>query len=139
MTKSTTNNSPPPQHRSDVVLMSHVDDEEEEKRKNIITATTKGITLRSLLIIVVIYIIIWLIPYVLSVQSLSPPKPAGLDPPIFASISKLAAEHQEPKKNFKKNFRNLKKKKNLKKILVNFFLFKFFHEIAEHSVAISEL
>jgi hypothetical protein len=31
-----------------------------------------------------IYIIIWLSPYVLSVQSLSPPKPAGLDPQIFA-------------------------------------------------------
>jgi hypothetical protein len=30
-----------------------------------------------------IYIIIWLSPYVLSVQSLSPPKPAGLDPQIF--------------------------------------------------------
>jgi hypothetical protein len=31
----------------------------------------------------VIYIIIWLSPYVLFVQSLSSPKPAGLDPPIF--------------------------------------------------------
>jgi hypothetical protein len=30
-----------------------------------------------------IYIIIWLSPYVLFVQSLSPPKPAGLDPPNF--------------------------------------------------------
>jgi hypothetical protein len=28
-------------------------------------------------------IIIWLSPYVLFVQSLSPPKPAGLDSPIF--------------------------------------------------------
>jgi hypothetical protein len=29
-----------------------------------------------------LYIIIWLSLYVLSVQSLSPHKPAGLDPPI---------------------------------------------------------
>jgi hypothetical protein len=33
--------------------------------------------------LVTIYIIIWLSLYVLSVHSLSPPKPAGLDPPIF--------------------------------------------------------
>jgi hypothetical protein len=32
------------------------------------------------------YIIIWLSLYVLSVHSLSPPKPAGLDPPIFLEI-----------------------------------------------------
>jgi hypothetical protein len=33
-----------------------------------------------------IYIIIWLSLYVLSVQSLSPPKPAGLAPQILAGI-----------------------------------------------------
>jgi hypothetical protein len=33
-----------------------------------------------------IYIIIWLSPYVLSVRSLSPPKPAGLAPQIYIII-----------------------------------------------------
>jgi hypothetical protein len=37
----------------------------------------------SPLLLFVLYIIIWLSPLLLFVHSLSPPKPAGLDPPNF--------------------------------------------------------
>jgi hypothetical protein len=42
-----------------------------------------------IILIIYIYIIIWLSLYVLSVHSLSPPKPAGLDPPNFSQMDPL--------------------------------------------------
>jgi hypothetical protein len=46
-----------------------------------------------------IYIIIWLSPYVLSVRSLSPPKPAGLAPQIFAGMLQIGCGTVIAKKN----------------------------------------
>jgi hypothetical protein len=73
------------------------------------------------------------------VQFLSPPKPAGLDPQIFAGIPQIGCEKPIAKKSLKKKFhRKFSKFVFLKKNLVNFFLVNFFYEIAERSVAISE-
>jgi hypothetical protein len=49
-----------------------------------------------------IYIIIWLRPYVLFVQSLSPPKPAGLDPQILAGLPQISGVTPIDKKIEKK-------------------------------------
>jgi hypothetical protein len=85
---------------------------------------------------IIIYIIIWVSLYVLFVRCLSPPKPAGLDPPKFLQAdSKLGVEGR------RHNFFLISRK------ILNFFEFffvkcfwvNFFHEIAERSVAISEL
>jgi hypothetical protein len=94
---------------------------------------------RSLKNIFLIYIIIWLSLYALSVQSLSPPKPAGLDPPNFCRHAPNWLRNTDSQKIFFKNIsRKIKKKKYSKFFLVKFFLVKLFHEIAERSVAISE-
>jgi hypothetical protein len=60
-----------------------------------------------------IYIIIWLSLYVLSVRSLSPPKPAGLDPPNFCRHAPNWMWNRDSQKKYEK--------KNHGKF-VNFFL-----------------
>jgi hypothetical protein len=73
----------------------------------------------------IIYIIIWLSPYVLSVRSLSPPKPAGLASPNFRRYAPNWMWNRDSQKNLKKkfdgnlNFFDFLKKKNF---WSNFFL-----------------
>jgi hypothetical protein len=68
------------------------------------------------------------------VRSLSPPKPAGLDPQIFAGILQIGRGTMIAKKYLKKIFHG----KFSEIFLVKFLLVQLFHEIAERSVAISE-
>jgi hypothetical protein len=77
----------------------------------------------------------WLSHYVLFVRSLSPSKLAGLAPQnFFAGILQIRRGTMIANKNLKKKFHG----KCFELFLVKFFLVKFFHEIAECSVAISE-
>jgi hypothetical protein len=59
-----------------------------------------------------IYIIIWLSPYVLFVQSLSPPQPAGLDPQVFCRHTPNWLRNTDSQKNVKKKFHGKLKQKH---------------------------
>jgi hypothetical protein len=86
-----------------------------------------------------IYIIIWLSPYVLSVRSLSPPKPAGLAPPNFRRHAPNWMWNRDSQKKLEKKISwKFLKFFCFEIFFGQIFFVKFFFEIAERSVAISE-
>jgi hypothetical protein len=87
------------------------------------------------IIYIIIYIIIWLSLYVLSVQSLSPPKPVGLDPPIFCRHTPNWLRNTDSQKKFEKKFPG---KFVLGEKKFGDFFTKIFHENVERSVAFGE-
>jgi hypothetical protein len=80
-----------------------------------------------------IYIIIWLrlYLYVLSVQSLSPPKPAGLDPPNFCRHTPNWLRNTDRQKKIEKKISDF----FFEIFFCQHFYGHFFHEIAKRGVA----